>query len=279
MTYRQVQLASANAYERWPENGVSFTPRVKSMNKNVTSTLLSTFVFLALLPVAVNGQEIYQNAGTWSSSSTSCSQCSLQNSTATNASSPIAYDAVQVSTSAVVQSCQSCNRNGSWQSESVYTTPINSSQAVMTYTSENPYPQPAVTYSPQPVSGIQYGYVQNSYSVPANTYSSSVAYPVNGSFQPTQTFTTNNRPGPVSRVATGLTNGLAQSKASRMAQLNLKGHLGGSLGNARYEGVGWSNVSSQSAIQACCYWGQKTPVEIGVARGADGFWYACVLYN
>ncbi|MGI9519975.1 MAG: hypothetical protein ACR2NP_23170 [Pirellulaceae bacterium] len=72
--------------------------------------------------------------------------------------------------------------------------------------------------------------------------------------------------------------GLAQSKAQRAASMRMKGHVGGGLGGARYEGVGWSTVSAQSAIQSCCYWGRRPVAEVGVARGADG-WYACVLYR
>ena len=73
--------------------------------------------------------------------------------------------------------------------------------------------------------------------------------------------------------------GLAQRKAQRAAQMGLRGHLGGSLGGARYEGVGWSSLSPQNAIQNCCYWGQRPASQIGVARGNDGSWYACVLYR
>lgn len=76
-----------------------------------------------------------------------------------------------------------------------------------------------------------------------------------------------------------IASGIAQRKAQRAAQMRLRGHLGGSLGGAAYEGVGWSNVSPQRAIQSCCYWGQRAPVDIGVARGNDGCWYACVLYR
>ena len=73
--------------------------------------------------------------------------------------------------------------------------------------------------------------------------------------------------------------GLAQRKAQRAAFMGIKGHVGGTLGNARYEGVGWSTHSPQHAIQNCCYWGQRPPAQIGVARGNDGSWYACVLYR
>ena len=73
--------------------------------------------------------------------------------------------------------------------------------------------------------------------------------------------------------------GLAQQKAEQAARMNFRGHVGGGFGGARYEGVGWSSRSAQAAIQQCCYWGQRTPAEIGVARGSDGIWYACVLYH
>lgn len=72
--------------------------------------------------------------------------------------------------------------------------------------------------------------------------------------------------------------GLAQSKAVQAAQMGLRGHLGGGLGGAKYEGVGWSNQSPQSAIEHCCYWGTRPTAQIGVSKGQDGCWYACVLY-
>lgn len=73
--------------------------------------------------------------------------------------------------------------------------------------------------------------------------------------------------------------GLAQQKAVQAAQSGIQGHLGGGLGGAKYEGVGWSNHSAQNAINSCCYWGVRTPAQIGVSKGNDGFWYACVLYH
>jgi hypothetical protein len=72
--------------------------------------------------------------------------------------------------------------------------------------------------------------------------------------------------------------GLAQQKAARAARSRIRGHLGGSLGGAKYEGVGWSNHSAQNAISSCCYWGTRPTAQIGVSKGNDGFWYACVLY-
>ncbi|NDB59014.1 hypothetical protein EB001_11235 [bacterium] len=67
----------------------------------------------------------------------------------------------------------------------------------------------------------------------------------------------------------------AQGVAEIQARRNSMGHCGGNNG---YEGVGFSSVSSDAAIRNCCYWGQKTPVEIGVAKGRSG-WYACVRYR
>lgn len=86
-----------------------------------------------------------------------------------------------------------------------------------------------------------------------------------------QTYTSSNSSGNVQP-------GLAQQKANQAAQGGIQGHLGGSLGGAKYEGVGWSNQSAQNAIQSCCYWGTRPTAQIGVAKGNDGFWYACVLY-
>lgn len=65
--------------------------------------------------------------------------------------------------------------------------------------------------------------------------------------------------------------GVAEIQASR-------GSIGHHGGNRGYEGVGFSSVSPDAAIRNCCYWGQKTPIEIGVARGPNG-WYACVRYR
>jgi len=73
--------------------------------------------------------------------------------------------------------------------------------------------------------------------------------------------------------------GLAQQKAQQAAQMAFRDHIGGGLGGAKFEGVGWSNQSPRSAIQNCCYWGQKPPAQIGVSKSHDGCWYACVLYH
>ena len=71
------------------------------------------------------------------------------------------------------------------------------------------------------------------------------------------------------------TNSTAQGVAEIQANRGSMGHCGGNRG---YEGVGFSSKSADDAIRRCCYWGQKTPIEIGVARGRNG-WYACVRYR
>ena len=73
-------------------------------------------------------------------------------------------------------------------------------------------------------------------------------------------------------------NCIAKQKASQQASSGQMRHVGGSMGSGRYEGVGFSTVSADDAIRKCCYWGQRSPVGIGVARGSNG-WYATVLYR
>jgi hypothetical protein len=48
-------------------------------------------------------------------------------------------------------------------------------------------------------------------------------------------------------------------------------------GCGQTEGIGFSPVSADDAIHRCCYWGKRKPRDIGVARGARG-WYAVVRY-
>ena len=67
----------------------------------------------------------------------------------------------------------------------------------------------------------------------------------------------------------------AQGAAEAQAQSGQCRHFGG---NSGYEGVGYSTVSAEHAIRSCCFWGQRKPREIGVARGRNG-WFACVRYH
>ena len=71
---------------------------------------------------------------------------------------------------------------------------------------------------------------------------------------------------------------IAQRKAQQQASEGRMRHVGGSLGSGGYEGVGYSSRSAEEAVRNCCYWGQRTPTAVGVARGPNG-WYATVLYR
>ena len=49
-------------------------------------------------------------------------------------------------------------------------------------------------------------------------------------------------------------------------------------GCGQTEGIGFSTVSADAAIHNCCYWGRRTPADIGVARCPRG-WFAVVRYR
>jgi len=76
-------------------------------------------------------------------------------------------------------------------------------------------------------------------------------------------------------TTTTITITTAQQEAEGMARTGLLRHCGRAGGRA--EGIGFSTVSADAAIRSCCYWNQRKPREIGVARGPRG-WYACVRY-
>lgn len=67
----------------------------------------------------------------------------------------------------------------------------------------------------------------------------------------------------------------AQADAEEMARTGVLRHCGRNGG--RREGIGFSPVSAQKAIESCCFFNQYRPREIGVARGRRG-WYACIRY-
>ena len=71
--------------------------------------------------------------------------------------------------------------------------------------------------------------------------------------------------------------GSAQWKAEQSARMGSVQHLGGGFGGGSYEGNGFGATPDQ-AIQNACYWGQRTPIQIGVARGANGY-YATIFYR
>ena len=76
----------------------------------------------------------------------------------------------------------------------------------------------------------------------------------------------------VSRVS------VAQSKAEQLAARGQVFHPGGSLGGGSHEGCGYG-MTADAAMRSCCFWGQRTPIDIGTAQGANGGWYAVVLYR
>lgn len=80
-----------------------------------------------------------------------------------------------------------------------------------------------------------------------------------------------------SKTVTTTRGSTAQWKADQLAARGQLVHLGGSFGGGSYEGIGFGATADQ-ATRACCYWGQRTPIEIGTAQGANG-WYAVVLYR
>ena len=71
---------------------------------------------------------------------------------------------------------------------------------------------------------------------------------------------------------------LAQRKANTQAIRGKLGHVGGGFAGGRAEGVG-KGRTRESAIRHCCYWGKRKPIQIGAAKGANGWWYACVIYR
>jgi hypothetical protein len=76
-------------------------------------------------------------------------------------------------------------------------------------------------------------------------------------------------------VITTVTTETAQDDADEMARTGILQHRGncGCL-----EGVGMADTRER-AIARCCYWNTGHEViEIGVARGRCGRWFACVRY-
>lgn len=90
--------------------------------------------------------------------------------------------------------------------------------------------------------------------------------------------------GPVASTSTGpkpnsngAVVGSAQWKAEQCARNGSVAHIGGGFGGGSYEGNGFG-FSPEQAITGSCFWGQRQPIEIGVARGANGY-YAVVFYR
>lgn len=150
---------------------------------------------------------------------------------------------------------------------STYATP---SQPNTTYSNVSPATSYSGTYtSYQP--STSYAGTSGTYAnyQPSTQYASTYASPSNSYSAPSSTYTSSYGSG----------SGMAQQKAHQAANMGLLGHVGGGLDGCKYEGVGWSTVSPDHAISKCCYWGQRPVSQIGVARGRNGMWYACVLYQ
>jgi hypothetical protein len=66
----------------------------------------------------------------------------------------------------------------------------------------------------------------------------------------------------------------AQGVANHMATVLRIGHWGG---NAGYEGCG-CGATPHAAEMNCCFRNRMQPREVGIARGANGMYYACCRY-
>ena len=150
--------------------------------------------------------------------------------------------------------------------------PVYSQPAAPVYT--QPVAQPVYTQPAQPV--YTQPVVQPVYTQP-ESYSQPVSYSAPRATPIRSTISTGYQA--IGAGVGAVSSGLAQRKAQQAANGRIRGHVGGGLGGAKFEGVGWSSQSPQSAIEHCCYWGTRPTAQIGVSRGPDGLWYACVLYN
>jgi hypothetical protein len=76
-------------------------------------------------------------------------------------------------------------------------------------------------------------------------------------------------------VIPNVTTETAQQDADEMARTGILQHRGncGCL-----EGVGMADTRER-AIARCCYWGSHEVIDIGVAKGRCGRWFACVRYK
>lgn len=121
---------------------------------------------------------------------------------------------------------------------------------------------------------------------PATNVVTTTPAPANGIVQTNAVVTTNatvsdgsvvQASGTYVQAPAVATAGGAQWKAEQSARIGSVQHLGGGFGGGSFEGNGFG-ATPQQAIQNCCFWGQRTPIEIGVARGANGY-YATVFYR
>lgn len=75
--------------------------------------------------------------------------------------------------------------------------------------------------------------------------------------------------------------GVAALKTSQQVAQGVMRHVGGSLGGARYEGVGFSTVSPEDAVRKCCYSNRpirEQSVQYGYNRSLRRYgWFATIL--
>ena len=136
--------------------------------------------------------------------------------------------------------------------------------------------QPAAVPQAQTTQTQANGVVQTSGTVTTGTVAqaggavqASVATPAVG--------TSASTPASTPSVAKPAAYGSAQWKAEQSARMGSVQHIGGGFGGGSFEGNGFGATPDQ-AIQNSCFWGQRTPIEIGVARGANGY-YATIFYR
>ena len=70
---------------------------------------------------------------------------------------------------------------------------------------------------------------------------------------------------------------IATAKANYSAKHGHYGHIGGGYGGANAEGVGYSSYSAKSALNNCCFTGQRQVAGQAVIRGTNG-WFAVKLF-
>ena len=124
----------------------------------------------------------------------------------------------------------------------------------------------------------------NAYASPSNGVVQTSAVETSGntvvqanSVITTQPVTTQAAPVISQSVPQAAASGSAQWKAEQSARIGSVQHLGGGFGGGSFEGNGFGPTPDQ-AIRNACYWGQRTPIEIGVARGSNGY-YATIFYR
>ena len=280
--------APIQSYQSWQSVPVSNsyqTPMVQSYNSQ--PVVYGSSVNTSTVPAYNNSSQVYSSSQAITYPASSVSLGSSPTIAQTYPTQVYSNQGYAVSQPTQVYPSQSYSAQSypvqSYPTQTYAAQPIQLPQAnvaqvlpVQTYPTQS-YPMTSQTYASNPVVS------QPIVSQPAytQTYANASYSNIGTSTLPTSNYSTSNY-GSNTYTSTSTGNvspGLAQQKAVQAAQMGLMGHVGGGLGGAKYEGVGWSNVSPQHAIQKCCYWGTRPTAQIGVTKGANGLWYACVLYH